>query len=168
MTRAEAENGTMQNDEVVITVRNHKTSSTHGPAVIVLDSLTERAFAFYLIAVRDTIATSSEDTDIALVTESGRPLNNYSDLLRSVCRRYNLRQLPTLTATRKAGATAAVEEGGSRASMEKLGQHMSHLTSTSEKHYRIRKRKETALEAHKMIQDLTAEGMLNPCFLKHF
>ena len=132
LTLNEARLAEMVQGKFMVTSRQHKTGGTQGPAVLALAGLGWEAFTFYLNTVRLGIPCNSRD-DTALLTSTGRALHNHTDHLKSLCRHYKLPVLPSLTITRKAGATRVVNSGATQAEMEKLGTHMSHLPSTSAK-----------------------------------
>ena len=162
LTLTEARSAEVVQGKLMVTSRHHKTSGTQGPAVLALTGLGWEAFTFYINTVRPGIPCSSKD-ETALLNSSGRALHNYIDLLKSLCRHYKLPELPTLTMTRKAGATRVVESGATQDEMEKLGTHMSHLPRTSASYYRVRQRKKTAADIHEVISSATARGNDNNC-----
>ena len=113
-----------------------------------IPDICKRAFLYYLHVheVRPSLpSTSTSVKQPALLLSSGRPLVNYPDLIKTLCRRYNLSRLPTLTSTRKAGATKFLKTARSPEEMEGLSRHMSHRTTTSQKYYRLANRKEEAV-----------------------
>ena len=106
----------------------------------------------YMTNIRTNIPTTSQNSDVALVNSRGKSLGHYIGLLKTITRRYGLKQLPTLTACRKAGATAFVEQGATPDQMEKLGDHMAHDPSTSRQYYKNRHRHDAAITTHAAIQ----------------
>lgn len=130
--------------------RAHKTSSSHGPATLVLEGTDAFLFEQFLSKMRPTIQSNS---DRVLVTGKGRLLALYRDLVASLCRRFDIAELPTPTEIRKAGATLAIDQGSNKATMEELAKQMTHSTSTSETYYWDRNRAEEAVKTFKKTGD---------------
>ena len=136
--------------------RFHKTYKSYGPAVLILENDDIAVFQFYCKNVRPFLTPSENSEDLLLLTYSGKPLHNYTSLMKSFQLAFDLPNLPTFTDVRKAGSTAAIEQT-SNSSLEKVSTHMSHTKQTNEKYYRMRQRDSISIDAFKTIQTLTAE-----------
>ena len=134
LTLEEAGKARRVDEKFVIHCRQHKTASTYGPAVLVLDDEDAKYFKCYIDVVRSTIQGGRDSSELALLTYNGRPLTHYQDLLASLTSRLGIKPLPNITAIRKAGATTAVQQS-SKEGMEVISGHMCHSTSTSERYY---------------------------------
>lgn len=154
LTLSEAKEAVLIEGKLTIHCRTHKTASTYGPAILVLEGQDIDLFKMYIDSVRPNIPTCSTNT-VALLTSNGRPLTHYRDLLLSFTKKLGLAMLPNFSTIRKAGATATVSSQGVKA-LEVISEHMSHSRSTSEKYYRMRRRDQGAVDAFKVIQDITS------------
>ena len=143
---------TRDDGKLVLHSKCHKTSTTYGPASLVLEGTDDFVFKEFLSKARPTVQT---DSDTVLVTSRGRPLTHYRYLVASLCRRFELEELPTPTEVRKSGATLAVDQQSDQATMEELGKHMTHSTATSQRHYRDRNRAEQAVSAFEKMKAIS-------------
>ena len=161
MTLNEAESAQLVHDEsgeerLKLVVSKHKTASTYGPATLYLTRDDSRLFFHYRDYLRPDIPTSSE-CEAFLVRSNGQSYEkNYARYVQIYAKSLGLEKPPSLTATRKAGATAGCSALPKRA-MEDLSRHMSHSSSTSELYYRVRKGGRQSLEAFKNIQKLSGK-----------
>lgn len=136
-------------------VKIHKTSNTHGPAVIYLDDVRQIAFEAFL-NVRMRI--SPELFEPFMVHFSGTTYDkNY---MRGVSKLLNKmgysEKIPNLTELRKAGATKA-RDSLTDGQMESVSKHMTHSLTTSEHYYRDTHSTKRSLEAFKLIKNVTTE-----------
>ena len=60
-----------------------------------------------------------------LLSAQGNPIRNYSLLIKNVCTKFKIRELPSLTDFRKVTATKAVESC-SKSELTHLQHHMTH------------------------------------------
>ena len=146
---------TEKDGKLIIHSASHKTALTYGPAILVLKGDDTIYFKHYIQNIRPKISTRSS-MECALVTARGQPLHHYRDMINSLCRKLGVPDLPTLTVTRKAGATLAVAQT-TQETMENISAHMSHSKSTSERYYRFRHKNEAAVAAFNQITDLSGK-----------
>ena len=127
LTVSEANNAKLRTDGIIASAV-HKTSYTHGPAVMVLKGDDALAFRIY----RRWRNANHKDLDTFFVTLEGTKLTNYQSLIKTYLRKLVLHhlQLPTITDVRKLGATEVAGEAD-EATMEMLAEHMSHKKETS-------------------------------------
>ena len=130
LTLSEAKEATEKDGKLIIHSACHKTALTYGPAILALNGDDTIYFKHFIQNIRPKISTSSS-MECALVTARGQPLHHYRDMINSLCRKLGVPTLPTLTATRKAGATLAVGQT-TQETLENISAHMSHSKSTSE------------------------------------
>ena len=147
-------------DVISLTVGLHKTTSSQGPAVIIMRGAARAAYLHYIDNIRPSLPTKSSDSELALVTSNGRPLVNYTDLIKTLLRHYNLPSLPTLTTARKAGATGFLAREKTQERMEQLSRHMSHQHATNIRYYRLANRRQEAVATHATITEVTASCKL--------
>ena len=118
------------------------------------------AYLHYIDNIRPSLPTKSSDSDLALVTSNSQPLVNYTDLIKTLLRHYNLPSLPTLTTARKAGATGFLAREKTQERMEQLSRHMSHQPATNIRYYRLANRRQEAVATHAIITEVTASCKL--------
>ena len=102
-------------DTITLLSKEHKTKGSEGPAFLTMSGTARAALLFYADHVR--------------------PVVNHRDILKTVTRRYRLPPLPTLTLTRKSGATELIQaHGDETTTVEALNRQMGHQKSTGEKY----------------------------------
>ena len=130
--------------------RTHKTARSLGPArLAMMEPLTFEIFQKYIKIVRSQIATSS-NVNNALVTGKGKDYTQYLYHVRVLAKEYGVDHLPNPTSCRKQGATMAVSLL-SKDQMENVSHHMGHSSSTSEKYYRSRQKKQEVTSAFNVM-----------------
>ena len=123
---------------------HHKTSSTHGPAKILLKEPQSGLLQGYVQVVRPTLPCISQQP-LLLVNNRGEAIKNYQHYLHKLTEAYNLPQLPTPTAARCAISTTVASHGTS-ADLHPVSKQFGHLTSISEKYY----------QAARLMRDMTS------------
>lgn len=150
----------VQDDETGVSflklfVKVHKTSNTHGPAVIYLDDVGKIAFEAFLNA---RMRMSPELFEPFMVHFSGTTYDkNYMRGISKLLNKMGFNgQIPNLTELRKAGATKA-RDCLTDGQMESVSKHMTHSSTTSEQYYRDTHSSKRSLEAFKLIKNVTTK-----------
>lgn len=128
---------------------HHKTSSTHGPAKILLKEPQSGLLQGYVQVVRPTLPCISQQP-LLLVNNRGEAIKNYQHYLHKLTEAYNLPQLPTPTAARRA-ISATVASHGTSADLHLVSKQLGHLTSTSEKYYQAARSTRDSITANQII-----------------
>ena len=97
LTLAEAQGARLVDGKYTITVADHKTGQSCGPAVLCLSQSDGQVFRHYINTVRPLLQSSSQNSDVTHLTSRGKSLNNYIGLLKTLTKRYGLGRLPTIT-----------------------------------------------------------------------
>lgn len=154
MTISEYKQREYIDDKVVITVLNHKTSTSQGPASIVITTELEEMINQYLTYVRKTIVANTDELkDNLFLTITGNEFKKICETIQLVASKFDL-STPSPSVHRKVIASEGrkyLDEGG----MRSLASHMSHSETTSRKFYQFPSEHE-AYEVHNTIKHLNA------------
>lgn len=149
-------------DTLTLLSGDHKTKGSEGPAFLTMSGTARDALLFYAHHVRPLLPNIPGHHNTCLVLRNGKPLINHRDILKTVTRRYHLPNLPTLTLTRKSGATELIRtHGDDNATVEALNRQMGHQRSTGDRYYRLSNRRQEATSIRQTMDLVTARG-------KHF
>ena len=133
--------------------RTHKTSTTHGPARLVLPEDKAEILNAYVLHIRPQLTTDGQQ-QLLLLNHTGGGLKNYYHLLRKLARAASIPSLPTATEMRWAISTSSAELP--QKEQEVICKHLSHLPTTSQRHYRMHKPADS-VKAYNIISGLTGK-----------
>lgn len=127
----------------IISVSQHKTASSSGPAHLVMNSQLKKLCDEYLVFRKELGSCPN-----FLVNHKGQPPTKLPHIVQSFAKQYDVR-FPTPTQLRKAVGTAACElkEG----QQEKVASFMKHSLSTQRRYYRALESQKNSLEAYKIV-----------------
>ena len=91
-----------------VRVEDHKTAATYGGVTLVMMAETREQINNYITYVRP-LTPNHRRYDNVLLSAQGNPIRNHSLLVKNVCTKFNIHQLPSLTNFRKVTATKAIE-----------------------------------------------------------
>lgn len=157
MTLAEAENASEVKSDgeslLRVVVKEHKTSSTYGPAIIYIKKDMPSFNCYLSERQRKNI-----DSELFLLRSNGTPYDkHYMRFVQALVTSVGYtRKVPTPTEGRKAGATVA-RESFDDGEMEAVSRHMTHSSSTSEKYYRDKHCLKRSVKGYKLIQSVTKQ-----------
>ena len=146
-----------EEDKLKILVSKHKTARSYGPAILYLSQDDATMFIHYRDNVRPQIPTSSQ-CDVFLVRANGMTYaKNYARYVGLYSKAIGLKDKPpSLTTTRKSGATAG-KSCLSNKEMEELSRHMMHSSFTSERYYRNLQLEKESLQTFEKIQKISSK-----------
>ena len=109
LTIEEAAGAVEKDRHLVLHSRHHKTTLTHGSAIMVIHQEDTALFLHYRDVMRPNVAGSSAGTsNILLINSHCRPLTSYRNAIKSLTWKFKPPPLSTAMAVWKAGATKIV------------------------------------------------------------
>ena len=133
-----------------VRVEDHKTAATYGGVTLVMMAETREQINDYITYVRP-FTPNHRRYDNVLLSAQGNPIRKYSLLVKNVCTKFNIRQLPSLTNFRKVTATKAIESCN-KSELTDLQHHMTHSEAAASKYYQAAGKTTRSIESFKKIQ----------------
>lgn len=154
MRMSEFKNMHKEGNEFVISVKNHKTLVTHGPARIVLSAKLYSWMQIFVAEVRSTVCSSSDNKKCVFLSWTGEPLasSQISKALKSVWKKAEVDGTPSSTLFRKSAVTGVHRSSDSSEIRGNLADLMAHNTGTAQRYYKLHEKSVTSVQASKQLR----------------
>ena len=154
MKLAEFKNMRKQGDEFVISVKDHKTLATHGPARIVLSAKLYSWMQIFVAEVRSIICSSSDSKKCVFLSWTGEPLasSQINKALKSVWKKAEVDGTPSSTLFRKSAVTGVHSSSDSSEIRGNLADLMAHNTGTAQRYYKLHEKSLSSVQASKQLR----------------
>ena len=136
-----------------VRVADHKTAATYGGVTLIITEETKEQMNDYITYVRPLTPNHRKFHNV-LLSAQGNPIRNYSLLIKNVCTKFKIRELPSLTDFRKVTATKAVESCN-KSELTHLQHHMTHSEAAATRYYQAAGKTTRSIESFKKIQILS-------------
>jgi len=148
------------NGKILIQVMNHKTTSSMGPANVVITPTQEEMMIEYLQTIRwKVVPQKNEFNNLSFLTTTGNEFRKVSETIQQISQEYDV-IVPSAGLHRKVIATEAHAQVDD-STMRKLNKHMTHSAATSSLYYQLPSQHE-AVKIHNTIQQLRKRKYFTP------
>lgn len=142
-----------QGDEFVVSIKDHKTIVTHGPARIVLSAKLHSWMQIFVAKVRPAACKSSDNDKCVFLSWTGEPLasSQINKALKSIWKNAELCGTPSSTLFRKSAVTGVHSLKRSSELKGNLADLTAHNSGTAQKYYRLHEKSLSSVKASKKL-----------------
>ena len=135
------------NGSYVISVKNHKTASIHGPARVVLSPKLFGYLKVYVNEVRSVVNSTKDENDSVILSWSGAKVvsGQISTAINAAWKKAGLEGHISSTLFRKSAVTAV--HTNHKDMTGKLADLMAHKESTAQRYYKLHEKQKSCVEA---------------------
>ena len=144
-----------EGDDNVISVKDHKTLSTHGPARIILSAKLVSWLQIFVREVRSKVAGASEDDNSCVfLSWTGEALRSsqVNKAMKSIWKKAKVVGAPSSTLVRKSAVSGVHSVSESNGSHSDLADLMAHNVGTARRFYRLQEK--SSARASKQLRSI--------------
>ena len=150
-TMAQFKAGVLVDDVFVVCVSDHKTG-VGGTAKVIFPTPVKQRVLDYITYIRPNLLTDDNEMEYLFVNTDGGQINKMANFIRYMSKEMSMK-LPSATAARKGGATAAAQSC-SEEKVRLVTRQLSHDPRVHNKYYAAIRGTKDAAQAHKTMKEV--------------